>query len=65
MRIETENACRTAVTAAGKTPMSNFRGIYSEEPRGCYYDTTSNRAYFNDHTTPAPMAHSCCAPPLL
>ncbi len=49
-RIVTEAACRTAVTAAGKT----FAGVETRStyPRGCYY-TGGNTAYFNAHAVGA------------
>ncbi len=54
VRIETEAACRTAAAAAGKTPHpSNFVGTWSGEPRGCYYGTLSNNAWFNTHAVGA------------
>jgi hypothetical protein len=47
VRIETEAACRTAAAAAGKT----FNGVWTDSayPRGCYYLTSTNNAYFNTH----------------
>ncbi len=45
VRIETEAACRTAATAAGKTPSSYFVETDPDYPRGCYAST--NYAYFN------------------
>jgi hypothetical protein len=45
VRIEAEAACRTAVTAAGKTAASRFVETDPYYPRGCYYGTTY--AYFN------------------
>ncbi len=53
VRIETEPACRAAATAAGKTPASPFVGAYSVEPRGCFYGTGNNVAYFNTHAVGA------------
>ncbi len=56
VRIETEAACRTAVTAAGKTagaegwPFVETTSIY---PRGCYHFTTNSNAYFNTHAVGA------------
>jgi hypothetical protein len=41
-RIETEAACRTA---AGETFLAVWPRSY--DPRGCYYDTVNNYAYFN------------------
>ncbi len=48
-RIEAEAACRTAVAAAGKTPSFDFVVTYSTCPRGCYYGTSTNYAFFNTH----------------
>ncbi len=47
VRIEAEAACRTAAAAAGKT----FYFVVTDPipPRGCYYVTSSNAAYFNTH----------------
>ncbi len=47
VRIETEDACRTAVAAAGMTPGSTFVETSSEFPRGCYY---YYRSYRRSHT---------------
>jgi hypothetical protein len=49
-RIETEDACRTAAAAAGKTP-SSFGFVETDPtfPRGCYYGTVTNNSYFNTH----------------
>jgi hypothetical protein len=47
VRIETEAACRTAAAAAGKTPAYSFVETYAAYPRGCYYFTSNNEAYFN------------------
>jgi hypothetical protein len=54
VRIATEAACRTAATAAGKS----FRYVetQSASPRGCYYITTSNCAFFNTHAVGAGMS---------
>jgi hypothetical protein len=53
-RIETEAACRTAMTAAGKTiPGSTFVVTESNYPRGCYYVTNFNWANFNAHAVGA------------
>jgi hypothetical protein len=50
VRIEAEAACRTAVTAAGKTPGSNFvMTNYGGGPWGCYFNNMNNDAYFNAH----------------
>ncbi len=51
VRIETEAACRTAAAAAGKTFASVV--TLSTAPRGCYYVTSSNNAYFNTHAVGA------------
>jgi hypothetical protein len=48
-RIETEAACRTAAAAAGMTPGSRFAETNRYAPRGCYYWTFDNTAYFNTH----------------
>jgi hypothetical protein len=53
VRIETEAACRTAVTAAGKTPRSRFLETDPESPRGCYYSSRTNAASFNTHAVGA------------
>ena len=47
VRIETEAVCRTAAAVAGKAPGANFVEIYDGFPRGCYYSTSTNQAYFN------------------
>ncbi len=53
-RIETEAACRTAVTAAGKTPSTlGFVRTDPASPRGCYYTTFGNYAFFNTHAVGA------------
>ena len=51
VRIETEAACRTAVTAAGKTAVSPFVETFSAYPKGCYF--VGNNAYFNAHAVGA------------
>ncbi len=54
VRIETEAACRAAAAAAGKTILeSTFVQTLPYEPRGCYFWTSSNRAYFNTHAVGA------------
>jgi hypothetical protein len=53
VRIETEAACRAAVTAAGKYVGSLFVYPDSYYPRGCYYITSSNNANFNTHAVGA------------
>ncbi len=53
VRIETEEACLTAINAAGKTVGATFVFISSAFPRGCYYTTSSNYAYFNTHAVGA------------
>ena len=52
-RIETEEECRTAVTATGKRMQSafNFVETYSHQPKGCYYVVavlTGGNDYFPD-----------------
>ncbi len=79
VRIDTEAACRTAAAAAGKNVGSTFVWTNSGYPRGCYYVTSFNSAYFNAHavgagysgaqllcaavTTGAPMRRRACAAP--
>jgi hypothetical protein len=46
-RIETEAACRTVAAAAGKFEGTTFVWTASSFPRGCYYYTDYNIAYFN------------------
>jgi hypothetical protein len=61
VRIETEDACRTAVAAAGKTPGSSphpFVETNHNNPRGCYYNSGRNTAYFNAHAVGAGEASS-------
>ena len=49
-RIVTEAACRTAAAAAGKTVGSPFvETNLGYKPRGCFYFTTNNYAFFNTH----------------
>jgi hypothetical protein len=47
VRIETEAVCRAAATAVGKTAGSPFGVTSPIPPRGCYYSTITNTAYFN------------------
>ena len=47
VRIVAEDACRTAVAAAGKTTGTPFVVSVSAEPGGCNFFTRSNIAYFN------------------
>ncbi len=47
VRIEAEAACRTVVTATGKTANPNFVQTNAFVPRGCYYTTGLNTAYLN------------------
>ncbi len=51
VRIETEAACRTAAAAAAKT----FWTVETDAgfPRGCYYHTSNNIAWFNAHAVGA------------
>jgi hypothetical protein len=56
VRIETEAACRTAVTGLGKAPGSSsndFVQSLPSYPRGCYYDRRDRFAYFNPHAAGA------------
>jgi hypothetical protein len=54
VRIATEDACRIAATAAGKTPDPRyFVWTLPDLPRGCYYWTSTNYAYFNTHAVGA------------
>ncbi len=57
-RIETEAACRTAVAAAGKTAGSAFVWTEYNFPRGCYYYTSNNYAYFNPHAVGAGCSYA-------
>jgi hypothetical protein len=61
VRIETEAACRTAAAAAGKTEDLDFRQTDAAYPRGCYYHTGENYAYFNPH----PVGRGCSSNKLL
>jgi hypothetical protein len=64
VRIEAEAACRAAATAAGKTvPSSGFVVTSSTYPRGCYYWTSLDTAYFNTHAVGAgnPYYQLLCA----
>ncbi len=66
VRIETEAACRTAVAAAGKTPMSDFVRTDAYYPRGCYCYTGYNEAAFNAHAVGAGDSNTqllCAATP--
>ncbi len=49
MRIETDAACRSAASAAGKTaaPSGNFLNLNPVYPRGCYYVIITNFAFLN------------------
>jgi hypothetical protein len=55
-RIEDEAACRAAAAAAGLT----FSGAETNSycPRGCYYTSTNNRAYLNDHSVGAGISQA-------
>jgi hypothetical protein len=63
MRIEAEEACRTAAAAAGKTPWYPFVETDSDYPRGCFYRTFLNNAFFNRDAVGAgnPNAQLLCA----
>ncbi len=60
--IETEAACRTAALAMGKTPSRGttytFVQTASYTPRGCYYWTGSNDAFFNTHAVGAGASYA-------
>jgi hypothetical protein len=61
VRIEAEAACRTAAAAAGKTAGSSeypFVETRSDFPRGCYYVTSTNTAYFNNDAVGAGRSSS-------
>jgi hypothetical protein len=47
VRIEAEAACRAAAAATGKAANVPFVETISSYPRGCYYYTIVNTAYFN------------------
>jgi hypothetical protein len=57
-RIETQAACRTAATAAGKTPDSPFVETNSAYPKDCYYITSTNYAWYNEHAVGAGRSDS-------
>ncbi len=60
-RIETEAACRSAAAAAGKTEGSSsypFVVTESFSPRGCFYRTSTNAAYFNTHAVGAGWSYA-------
>ena len=63
VRIVAEAACRTAATATGKTAGSPLVATLAVAPRGCYYSTITNTAYFNAHAVGAgnPNAQLLCA----
>ncbi len=52
-RIETEDACRNAVILTGKYANPSFVQTNEFAPRGCYYTTVLNTAYFNNHSVGA------------
>jgi hypothetical protein len=56
VRIEAEDACRTAAAAAGKT----FDRVETNSiwPRGCYYRTIANDGWFNTHAVGAGRSDS-------
>jgi hypothetical protein len=56
VRIVTEAACLTAADAAGKTVRSGFVVTYYAYPRGCFYRTSTNYAYFNTHNVGAGLS---------
>ncbi len=52
-RIVTEDACRNAVILTGKYANPTFVQTNEFAPRGCYYTTVLNTAYFNEHAAGA------------
>ena len=58
VRIVAEAACRTAATATGKTAGSPFGVTSPIPPRGCYYSTITNRAFFNADAVGAGSANA-------
>ncbi len=58
VRIEAIGACSTAAAAVGKTEWYVFVGTDSAYPRGCYYSTLTNAAYFNIHAAGAGNANA-------
>ncbi len=62
VRIETEDACRIAATAAGKrlgySGESDFVETNANYPRGCYYIGSCECAYFNEHAVGAATSGS-------
>ena len=48
--------CAIAAAAEGKTEGSPFVLTTSYDPRGCFYATSNNYAYFNPHTVGAGMS---------
>ena len=52
-RIATAAECRTAAAAAGKTVGSTFVQSDPTFPRGCYFYSTTNAAYFHTHAVGA------------
>ena len=58
VRIEAEAACRAAATATGKTAGSPFGVTSPIPPRGCYYSTITNRAFFNADAVGAGSANA-------
>jgi hypothetical protein len=52
-QIVTEAACGTAVILTGKYANPSFVQTNEFAPRGCYYTTVLNTAYFNEHAAGA------------
>ena len=52
-RIVTKDACSTAVILTGKYANPSFVQTNEFAPRGCYYTTGLNTAYFNEHAAGA------------
>jgi hypothetical protein len=61
VRIETEDACRSAAAAAGKT--YGYVGTWTIFPGGCFYQVNDNNAFFNTEVVGAanPNAQLLCA----
>ena len=58
VRIETEEACRSAVEAAGKTASSSFVGTWTIWPGGCFYTNHNNIAFFNTEAVGASASNA-------
>ena len=59
VRIETEEACRSAAAAAGKTPAQpSFMGTWPTWPGGCFYTNHNNIAFFNTEAVGASASNA-------